>query len=438
MDRRKARTPSRESRIADNPSAKRMAEILPLVKPLKAVTGVMKRIGPSSEILDEIHRNAAAVVRESDVLELPDRFNEAFAERGWVATQSFSVDTMRNALLLHDEGRHEDAEEEILAWFDEESINLHAINRSKGFDETGQRWHQLREALRLTFEERYWAAVPLILIACDGFASEILGTSPFGKDADLTVFDSVAGHPTSLPTLIAKVTKTVRKSTSDEMTLPLRHGILHGRSFGYANRVVCMKTWLLMVALVDWACDKTTEDERAVKHRASEDMGLAEIAEKLRKAQADRLAIEAFVPRTNTGPFDDDMDPSLPEFAIRQFLTLWKAQNYGDMAKLAVNLVAKPARRLAGDLRETGKRADLTAFEIRRVHQTTVAAAEADVYMEGVGRTGAVRGLFRVLAERDTEGGDLAMPDEPGDWRVQQSCMMNLMPGEAIADAEPE
>ena len=72
------------------------------------------------------------------------------------------------------------------------------------------------------------------------------------------------------------------------------------------------------------------------------------------------------------------------------------------------------------------------------MQQTTVAAAEADVYMEGVGRTGAVRGLFRVLAERDTEGGDLAMPDEPGDWRVQQSCMMNLMPGEAIADAEPE
>ena len=116
----------------------------------------------------------------------------------------------------------------------------------------------------------------MILIACDGLASDVLGTSPFEKDADLTVFDSLAGHPTSVPAFIASLTKGVRKSSSAKMTMPLRHGILHGRSLGYANKVVRMKAWLLMVALVDWACDKTTEDERVSEHRSSQEMGWGE------------------------------------------------------------------------------------------------------------------------------------------------------------------
>ena len=246
----------------------------------------------------------------------------------------------------------------------------------------------------------------------------------------------MVGHPTSLPTLIDMVTKGVRKSSSAEMRLPLRHGILHGRSLGYANRVVCMKAWLLMAALVDWACDKATEGERASEHQSSKDTGPGEIAEQLRKTRADRRAIDAYKPRTNTGPFDRDMDPDLPESAILELLTCWQARNYGHMAKQAINLVRKPVSKLAGDLRASGERARLTRFDIRVVRQTTVAFAEAVVYMEGVAPTGTVGGLFRVLAERDTEDGKLAMPTEPGRWCVQQSCMVDLTRGREVGDAD--
>ena len=88
------------------------------------------------------------------------------------------------------------------------------------------------------------AAVPLILIACDGFVSGVLGTSPFEKDADLSVFDSIVGHPTSLPALIGMLRKGVRKTSDERLDVPLRHGILHGRSLGYANRRVCYKAWI--------------------------------------------------------------------------------------------------------------------------------------------------------------------------------------------------
>ena len=332
----------RDPRIADNPSAKAMSALMPLVKAVKAITGAMKGLGLKNGSVDKIHQSATDVLRQSDVLDLPDRFNDAFADQGWIATQSFGMEAMRRAVELHREGNLEGAEQEILAWFNYDNINLFAVSGSKRFDVTGQRWHQLREALRLTFEERYWSAVPLILIACDGLASDVLGYSPFEKDADLTVFDSLAGHPTSVPALIASLTKGVRKTSSAEMTMPLRHGILHGRSLGYANKVVCMKAWLLMVALVDWACDKTTEDERVCEHRSSQEMGWAEIAEKRRRTKAASQAIDAYRPRTNTGPFDDQLDPELPESAILKFLSCWQTRNYGHMARLAVNLVSKP------------------------------------------------------------------------------------------------
>ena len=110
-----------------------------------------------------------------------------------------------------------------------------------------------------------------------------------------------------------------------------------------------------MVALVDWACDKTTEDERVSEHRSSQEMGWGEIAEVRRRTQAARQAIDARIGRgTNTGPFDDQLDPELPESAILKFLSCWQTRNYGHMARLAVNLVSKPVSKLAGDLRASG------------------------------------------------------------------------------------
>lgn len=126
----------------------------------------------------------------------------AFAERGWIATSSLSADMMRAALERYEEGDEDAAEAIILDWLTPETINLFAITRSKMLGEVHGRWDQLREALALTEEGRYWSAVPLILIACDGFASDVLGTSPFEKNADLALFDSMVAHPTSLPAAI--------------------------------------------------------------------------------------------------------------------------------------------------------------------------------------------------------------------------------------------
>lgn len=422
----------KDAGIVYNPSAKKLSDVLPLIKTAKWLTGFLKKLGITSENLDRIYQASDSALQQSDILTLPDRFNNAFAQRGWVATESMSADTMRKAVELHESGENQQAEDEIIAWFQEDTINLFAIMRAKRFNKAGNRWDQLREALQLTFEERYWSAVPLILIACDGFASDVLGTSPFEKDADLTVFDSITGHPNSLPLLIKQLTKGVRKSSDKQLTLPLRHGILHGQSLGYANRVVCMKAWLLMIALVDWAYDKTSEEDRIREQESQANVGFRELAEVFRKNEANKHAIEAFKPRENLGPFNDNLDEDSPEFTIVHFLNCWKDQNYGKMAERAVNLTQRSIKEMAGQLRRDAEFIVLTDFEIRSVRQSAVARADAVVLMQGTTLNGDIEGEFQVVAFRHTADGDIAMPTDPGKWFVQQSCIFDLMHGRTI------
>lgn len=367
-------------------------------------------------------------------MNLPDQFNDAFASRGWIATSSMSVEVMRAALALHAAGETDAGEKLILDWVLEPStINLFAINRSKSFNKAHGRWDQLREALKLTEEERYWSAVPLILIACDGLASDVLGISPFEKNADLSLFDSMVAHPSSLPALIDSITKGIRKSSDDELSFPMRHGILHGRSLGYANRPVCGRAWMLMIALVDWAIDQRDEEARKAKEEERQTTSWSVLSASIQKNAADKKAIESFIARHWEGPFLEDAPEDGPPFAFREFLSAWQKKNFGTMAKRAVNITQQPHNHLAGRMRSDAEFIELLEFEILSVTQTAVARAEAYIRMKGKTLKGVVGGEFLVLAFRNTANGEIAMPTDEGMWHVQQGCIFDLMHERTIA-----
>lgn len=419
---------NKSDRISNLPSTREISDLLPAVRAVRGLANLVLKTGLGGEKTKRIADSANELLSHADILDLPDRFNAAFGDRGWIATSSLSVEVMRTALESHDAGDTDAAEGIILNWvLMPDTINLFAITRSKSFNAAQDRCHQLREALALTQEDRYWSAVPLILLASDGFASDVLGISPFEKNADLSLFDSMVGHPTALPAMIARLTKGVRKSSDDPLSLPLRHGILHGRSLGYANRAVCGKAWMLMIALVDWAEDKRNEEARRAKDEARHSTDWRTIAASIQKNQADKRAIEAFTARSWDGPFDAKLEESDPPFAFREFLAGWKARNFGLMAKRAVNITRQTQGHLAGRMRADTEHAQLTAFEILSVKQATVVRAEARVFMRGQTLKGEVEGVFVILAFRHTVDGDVAMPSDEGVWYVQQGCVFDLM-----------
>ncbi|GLQ27430.1 hypothetical protein [Sulfitobacter pacificus] len=413
--------------ISENPSAKELSDMLPLVKAAKGITGFLQKIGLDTEAVGGVNDAAEAALTQSDILDLPDRFNSAFGRLGWVATNSMSVDVMREAIAQFEAGDVQGAEQTVMDWFSADNIRLFGINRSKSFNKATNRWHQLNEAWQLTEEERYYSAVPLILIICDGFASDVLGSSPFEKDADLTLFDSIVGHETALPSLIGQTTKGVRKSSDDEVDYPLRHGILHGRTLGYANRKVCLKAWMLFISLVDWAIDKREEEARRAKHEGKEADTWSAFFERQRKHQADKAAMETFQPTEWLNPSVDDFEKDSPVFSFFEFLQAWQSKNYGRMASRAVNLTGMKHGYLAGRLRNDGELIELLEFDIQSVKQTSVARADAIVVMKGSSLKGPVQGTYGIAAFRNTETGDVAMPTDIGDWQVQQGCMFNLL-----------
>ncbi|MEH6718096.1 MAG: hypothetical protein V7704_04365 [Aurantimonas endophytica] len=417
----------KNGRIADNPSTQELSAAIPFVRAVRRLARLSLKMGIKSKKAQKIIDSADMFIAESDILDLPDRFNAAFSDKGWVATSSLSTTMMRNALNCFEDGDYEGAETIILDWLTPDTINMFAIRRSKPFNKAKDRWHQLQEALALTEEGRYWSAVPLILIACDGFASDVLGTSPFEKNADLALFDSIVGHPTSLPSALSRILKGVRKSSDEPVDLPLRHGILHGRSLGYANRTVCGKSWLLMIALVDWAVDKRDEEARRVRDKARKTAGWADILASLRLGAIQKKAISEFRVREWDPPFDSGLEADEPPNAFREFLSAWQAKNFGLMASRAVNLTGQPQAKLAGRMRSDAEIVQLTSFDIVSVSQTTVARAEAHVRMFGQTLRGEVGGEFNLLAFRNTPDGGIAIPTDEGVWQIQQRCIFDLM-----------
>lgn len=421
-------------KISDNPTAKELRSILPFFRLLGSAAGFAARLGIKRDAMASFKSSVDELMASADILELPDRFNAAFANQGWIATNSFAVDAMRAAVEFHGKGNTEQAESSILDWFTQENIQLFAIIRSRRYHIAHLRHEQLEEALRLYLEGRYMAAVPLILIACDGFASDVSGISPFEKNADLTCFDSIAGHHTSLPALMKLFVQGVRKSTDAELNIPKRHGILHGRSLGYANKIVCAKAWLLMVALVDWAEDKSLEEARIEGRRKKDSTSWRDTFEKTRQLQIDKKIIDEFQPSESIGPYIGPYDSRSVEYALIEFLEGWQKRNFGRMSKHVINMTKKPTGKMAGEIRNMVEFVTLEEYEIICIRRSTVARCDVRVRIQAKTLSKTVSGEFRILAFRCNGDGDVAMPaDQDCIWAVQQNCIYHVM-SENFAD----
>lgn len=418
-------TKGRKNLISDNPSTAQIKAVLPAVKLASKVAGAFGLFGNKKAV--HIKAIADDLLEQAKIIDIPDRFNKAFADQGWIATGSFSMDVMKQALDYQGNDQAKDARQAIIEWFNEDNISLFCIQRSHQHHHADLRDGQLQEALKLYLEERYLAAVPLILIACDGMASDVAGYSPFKSGADLSCFDSIVGHESALPNLIGRLTTGVRRSTNDPLVFPNRNGILHGRSLGYAHKELCAKAWLLFLALVDWASDKASEQERLEKYDKERSVTLRDSIDSLAKTRRDRVIMDEFERLKRSAPFADLTDTSLPETAFNAFFQGWLKKNYGQMAKNAMNPRTDGLNKHAGELRQTAEFVELINYELITVHHTTVARAEAVVKVTANTIQKPVSGIIEVLAFRCKPDGDIAMPQDDGHWCVQHNCIYSVM-----------
>lgn len=366
-------------KIADNPTAAEMLQVANAARMFTAL-GITSH-GPLGKAASAL----AEVVENADVLTLPDRFNEAFRGVGWVTCGSMPTATMEAAIQAQLSGRTVEAEDILAAIFDEPTLR-YLIMRSRRFHRAAERMEQLEEAKTLFLEGRYLAATPLILMAADGLAYDVGGFSVFSDHADLTAFDSIVGHATGLPALIQLIRASRPKTTGEPITIPYRHGIMHGRDAGYGNKIASAKAWHLFQALVDWAGEKEGEAARLVERQRKESLSLDDVitdaVARAAQREAERKEIDAWTPR------DLDHLPGVPqaegspEEALYDYLCGWRDGNFMRMGKRCINFVGYSDGKLTYEAKRDAKGLHLTDFNTTRFYDTAPGASRAEVTLE--------------------------------------------------------
>ncbi len=241
------------SKIADNQNSKRLLEDTEKLTLLSDYLSIFD--------LDLEERIREPTKHARNLATMPDRFNDIFAEHGWIATEDIPASLMKQALSINQKDGIEYAEKFICSKFDDDYFKLHS-HRMKAI------WvwkNTSRERLlNLAYEDhkhgRHHASIPVVLAQIDGLSFDMHKKSFFSNKSALIVNNSVAAHETGLQTLSKKTGKPRNKTKNNPIHFPYRNGILHGRELSYDNELVSTKCFFTLFALRPWAlkCQQVT------------------------------------------------------------------------------------------------------------------------------------------------------------------------------------
>jgi hypothetical protein len=422
---------SAASRIQDIPSYRKLLEETQGISALSAALPVLRpelrRAGFNVDAIEAALVGAGDLARQvEEFTAVADRFNDLFAGRGWIMYADMGLEVAREAIALGEAGDLDGAERRLVAYYTPEAVRW-KLRRMGGVRAFRPRERLADKALEDYAAGRYHACVPVVLALLDGMVSELHAERRgfFAGDVDLTAWDSVAGHERGLNTLVALMQKGRRKTTTEPIPVPYRHGILHGMDLGYDTPLVAAKTWAALFATREWA--KKAEsgeldapppdtppswDELLARHREHE-----EYWRQLEAWRPRDVLVGRDVPSTGA---PEEYPGGTPERALVEFLIHWTRRNYGEMAPRSM-LAATPPGKRPLRLRQEYERTPLRRFALKRVRDDSPGVTVIDVALDceqgGEEVTWRHSARMAYVDERD----DLLLPGQPGGrW-----CLMN-------------
>jgi hypothetical protein len=424
--------PKREDKhaatIADTPAFKEAATHVDLAKLIATwgprVRPILRLFGVDLSRFDSSIADISALLPNMEgLIDLPDRFNKLYASRGWIATSIMSAELMVQAVELGERGDLSAGEGLLVSQFNAETLEWHLLRLG-----TLEHFFDRRELARLTMldflEERYHACVPNLLMLIDGLASDASGSNEsfFSERADLNAWDLVEGHPSGLPALSRLMQVSRMKRRTEPLTIPFRHGILHGRDLGFANKLVAAKCWAALIAVGEWA--RAVQNGRRAQPSPSPAHGLLDSLRRLAETTRRGERLRTWRPRglvpgenaSSRGPASA-YEPGTPEHALASYLDYWLRRNFGDMAKLVTigsNKVDHRTR--ARDINRAYRPLRLASYELTAVEERGPMATNFTVnctFLDGDDVS------FDFLVVFENESGDFIHDDlDKGTWRI--------------------
>lgn len=303
---------------------------------------------------------------------------------------------MERCVQLAEQGNLDVAEDELIEFFtDREKVHF-LITRLMTLNEFSPRKTLMSNALEDHFTERYHASVPLFLMMIDGLVNDFENVGFFAESVELTVWDTIVAHDSGLSTIANIFNRSRKKTTDEEIVLPFRNGILHGRDLGYANVQVSSKALSTLLALRDWA-DAIKDGKKSINkefvHPTKEEVYNQTVSslEQLQETRNELEYMDNWVRRDlkvgkdfpEKGEVGDYSDGS-PERVLIEFIYYLKKNNFGNMAKLISNsyLEDRTISKLAGELREIFAHTKLIDFRLVNVYETAPAISVIEMFLD--------------------------------------------------------
>ncbi len=200
-------------------------------------------------------------------------------------------------------------------------------------------------------------------------------------DSDLRAWDSITAHEKGLNSLKGILFKTRKTTRTEEITIPYRHGILHGMDLGYANKTVAAKTWAALFAVRDWA--EKVERRELIEPSPKPATSWGELFQQLQNNKTQKDMLEKWKSRNIVIGRDipesgqiEDFQQGTAERRLIEFLQYWEKRNYGYMSKCIVSFLRTPENEIARRVREAYQSCSLKRYKILEVIDEAPAVTE--------------------------------------------------------------
>ena len=382
--------------------------------------------------MDQVFNELSNIKKQSEILKLPDQFNERFAKQGWIAYESMSMEVMQTAINIHDTNGQNSAENFLAESYNAENLKW-GIRRFNGHPEFRRRIRLAELAREDYLAGRYHACIPLLLSMLDGIVNDVSKhVGFFAESTDLTAWDCIAAHESGLQTLSALLSKGRNKTNESPISIPYRNGILHGRELAFDNKLVAAKVWAALFAAKDWAV-AISEGKKMPKQK--KEKSWSELLSQLSENQRQKKLLENWRPRVveeisylpHFGEANQ-LPSDTPERAVADFIENWIAKKYGLIAQSLLYFTEEPLGKKSGKARKDFGDYIPFAYKVISINDETAAISLVDVELDfhlkehPITKKVSVRVIYQ-----DNENNPVVRSEKNGSWKILQNSFSDIL-----------
>lgn len=310
-------------------------------------------------------------------------FIEYFSDHGWCLYDSMNFAVIENANREFEKNGLEAAEAVLEKYFlNDVKDTIRWLTASS--NELFIRQHLIEEAFANHFSEKFLSSVPLFLLIIDGAINDYTSDAGFWSEkTDISAWDCLVGSSESLTKMKDIFNRSRKKTSTEQIDVPYRNGILHGRDLGFGNSKVSCKCVALLFGVYDYIKMKRSEQERKEKYDLTNTPPpFHEIIEKYKEnmrinseiKQWERRNVKIGTDIPPTGCKEDYRDYEYIH-PIIDMMEYWKRKDYGHLAQVLRIMIGEqyaPSAR-AGYCRELFSNRVLVDWKICEIEERAVA-----------------------------------------------------------------